>query len=101
MQLARIIHEHFCRNRRSLNQARRARRGKVRGSKFSELRTLNFELLIALFALVVRRCGILQRTVMNHAGWSEGRLLNAGLGLELLDYTVQSVLMRGGYRQKL
>jgi len=31
----------------------------------------------------------------------EGRLLKAGLGLELLDHAVQSVLMRGGYRQEL
>jgi hypothetical protein len=29
------------------------------------------------------------------------RLLKAGLGLELLDHVVQSVLMQGGYRQEL
>ena len=33
--------------------------------------------------------------------YREGRLLNVGLGLELLDHAVQSVLMRGGYRQEL
>ncbi len=31
----------------------------------------------------------------------EGLLLKAGLVLELLDHAVQSVLMRGGYRQEL
>ncbi len=31
----------------------------------------------------------------------EDRLLRAGLGLELLDHAVQSVLMWRGYRQKL
>ena len=30
-----------------------------------------------------------------------GCLLRAGLGLELLDHAVQSILMRGCYRQKL
>jgi hypothetical protein len=29
------------------------------------------------------------------------RFLEAGLGLELLNHAVQSVLMQGGYRQKL
>ena len=35
------------------------------------------------------------------AGWREDCLLSAGLGLELLDHVVQSVLMRGGHRQEL
>ena len=35
------------------------------------------------------------------AGERLRRLLKAGLGLELPDHVVQSVLMQGGYRQEL
>ena len=38
---------------------------------------------------------------VNNAGLREGCLLKAGFGLEQLDHVVQSVLMRGSYRQKL
>ena len=48
-----------------------------------------------------RRISGCSRSLRELCGLREGRLLRAGLGLELLDYAVQSFLMRGGYRQEL
>ena len=59
--LARMIHERFCCNRRCLTQARRARLAEKRDRQAQGLH-------VTRFALLARRFAISQRTVMNNAG---------------------------------